>query len=427
MSNITIPYGTGFQFIGPGIADDFSVVQSVMRTTSGGGGTTTTTEKDTTYSMLQGTSQTNSIVFGTYNNPTLTNLTPENGTLLDDVLSPVGAGGACVISAYKAGIGTRHYTANSSMVETDSYQYTPVSFTAGSVMRHVYDTLVAAMVAYPALTGLSHRRFNVTDAPVGSPSGTLNTAMWMYSRCDLSCVGYSRQVTDPLNPTNTQNYVLPATLLYDGTAASKFAGIATHVSGGSLPAGSKVNFMRQDGTFATMTTAAAPLVISGDLSLIMFTTAVTGIEGAKTLGADYLSKIPVWGPKINSSYGVPALALFVGGQWATSPYPTFSTSNVRICGSLFGAGGNPLPVGYAALAAQFNSRSWSVNVGDSSGPTGLPINGKFVVLGTQYQASGGPSVVTNRELITAGMNTLAGTPANTYVMGVADLSGFTTY
>lgn len=426
MPNPTIEYGTEFQIIGPGPADDFSVSVTNSSTTSGDGSTISTTEKDATYNMRQGTTQTVECTLSTYNSPTLTNLNPEVGTLADGVVTPVGAGGDCVISAYKAGIGTRHYTTSPSVAEITSYQYTPTSFTAGSLMRHVYDTLVNAMAATPGLTGLSHRRFNVTDAPVGSPVGTHNTSMWMYGVCDFSPVGYSRQVTVPSNPSYTQNYVLPATLVYDGTAASKFAVIATHVAG-SLPAGSIVNFLRPDGTFATMTTAAQHLVISGDLSLIMFTGTVSGIEGIKTLGADYLSKVPLWGPKINSPYGVNGPALFIGGQWYRSPYPSYSTSNVRTCESMYAGEGNPFGANNATLSAVFDSRAWAVDVGDSSGLTAIPVNGKLVGLGTQYTAGGGPSIVTNRDAISAGMNYLAGTAPGTYTMGVVDLSGFTTY
>jgi hypothetical protein len=417
-----------YRVIGTTAADDFSVSQSTSSVVTGDGSTVTTTEDDATYSLRQGTTRTDSIEFSTYNSPALTNLNPENGTLIGTTLTPVGAGGVCTVRASLPAIGHREYRAVPIVVETSGYQYTLQSFPDnGSVMRHVYDTMVAAMAATPGLTGLSHRRFNVTDAPVATPNGTHNTGHWMYGVCDLTPISYSRQVTNAANPSYTQNYGLPATLIDDGTANSKFALIATHVAG-SLPAGSIVNFLRSNGTFATMTTATTHRVVSGDLSLIMFTAPVTGIAGCKTLPTNWADYIPsVSGPRVHVSWGTSVPALFIGGQWRLSPEPSYSTSNIRTCRTGFGGcNGQFDAVGQAALAAQFNPRYWPVDIGDSSGPTGFPINGKFVILGTQYQASSGPSVVGLRTQVNSAMDYLSGSPG-TYVFGTVDLSGFTSY
>lgn len=404
---------------------DFSVAVTPVYTQHGG---TSGPVTDKDVSAIQTTGSTTDVGFSlSVTNPLgngciITNNSTSTASLSGAVFSPI-VSGSVNYDVSVIGNTSRRYSQSVTHAGSPATTYELTGYTAGSLARHVHDSIVALLAAHTPSQGdrTTYTRFNGDyTGSVDSPTGSRNTSAWSYL-LDLSGVSFSRNVLS--GGTKQDRWGLPVTLIHTGSdTTTRFGLVANHTP---ILAGYKVNFLKQDGSFAQATVQSVTNV-GGDLDLVYFTANVVGPRPLKTLGSGWELKLPCSGGGLSNVNGVCNLpALFVGGRL----YDASGYSHVRIgkVGAL-NAANVGISTNYSSSDVYLNpfygAYTWPVDVGDSSGPTLLPINSELAIVATQFHVTNGPCVPYYRTTIDAMMTSIAGVSTT---FSTVNLSGFTTF
>ncbi len=376
------------------------------------GGMTSATVKDISYdkSVAASTSQGATVtVTPTGITAAISTDTPSVCSVAGGVVTPITTGDAGILVTTP--LGTRRYVQPVSLTAGASSK-TTTGYTAGSLAKHVADA-IATMISGKSAGAASKELFSAADYSLTAPSATRNAGLFSGS-LDLSAICFARD----LDPTAWQYYNFPVVLI-----ASQVVVFAWHARVGN---GTKITFMRPNGTFQLVTVSGEPVQVSGlDIGIAKLSAAITGITPMATLGAGYENKLPCMcaAPEQPiTGAGVQVPVLFKGGR--LGDYSFANRLDILPLNTMYQNNMANYPSFYGSFLLPYQYWTDAIVGGDSSGVTMLPINGSPVLLGMQSTNTGASSIPYLRTAINAAMTSLMGGSTN---MAVADLTAFNTY
>lgn len=383
---------------------------SVEETPLAGGSVVTpgSTFADITYSKVDLTGVTNNCrihVADSYLEPghSFNSLTPEIATVDSDGNVTRVSNGLAEIIVSTPRAGAKRFTRTMSTGSSSTTAQFE-AFGAGSLGAHCV-AQIKAMIAGKTPGSATQRYWSSNSGGVASPSGSRN-AVNFAAGIDLS--GMSMCMTG----RDTEKF--PVMLI-----SSRHAITARHVC---PSAGTVVVFQRADGSFQSVTIAAVHHFYTADLSVVYFSSDVTGITPFKTMPFNFA------GTYAPSLIGGPA-PYIPHAEWPALQKNVWNPAG-QSESWLAVSNCTNADVNYAhnVSPADADLRPWYnwVRGGDSGSPQFFVVNGEPILMTCHSTASISFSIAYSTAEINTAMNTLAGT-VDTYALVHPNLSGFNTY
>jgi hypothetical protein len=397
--------------------EDFSV-QLVETPVAVGGTVTLETVKDSVFAKFTGGVVAANFQLNVAESASFPGFEIINRTPLTCDVSPSGAvtwkANGFVIVDVVTSIGTRRYERYMVNASMDVPRYRHNNFLAGTLGRHIYDTM-AAQVAGKTFSTSSVTPYSSNNYNTTSPAVVRNPAAFT-AGLDLSAI----------TVVNGGTYGHPGLLISP-----------RHILGADhYVASSPMTWMRPDGTFATASVVSRKRIGSSDISVAYLGAPITGIVPFKVLPKDWAKYIPgiigknttQSGTRFTTTGNHPFAQLPVlfkkaraGDRIHTSVLQAIDSDAFCITASLASVPDIPtLPT------IDWGSGAES---GDSGGPVFAPVNGEMVLFCTFWLPQGGPFITSSIDDINAAMNSLASAAgdATAYALQHPVLTGFTSY
>jgi hypothetical protein len=330
------------------------------------------------------------------------------------------------------------YSSTSGYLSTTAYTAGTLAANAWNLISAVLPTLSVSATSdiYYATRRIAGMAGGSLATPIGAWAAQCWAAQW-----DTSAVCLGRQST-----SGAQYYslgALPITLIKTNQSDVLFGLVAWHTK---ILVGEQVVFLRTDGTFHTATVAAGQQIYfetaGSDVQLVMFSAPVTGCTPVGTLPADWANYHSMSDFGITAT-GVALPCIFVGSRYTAaieSMFPTRDTTRISpallVHKPLVFPGTSEFGVqqyiaesdgGFQSedIRYRYNSMTWQVQVGDSSGPYLVPTtSSELAVVSLASTVSTGSAIPLMRDEINAAMDTLASAAPGTWLMHTVSMSPF---
>lgn len=297
----------------------------------------------------------------------------------------------------------------------------PTGFVTGSLGKHCFDALLA-MISGKSPGTTNQAYFLTNNGDPDNPIATLNP--------DRFCASVDLSATSMMRESFGGTDIVPMMLI-----SNQHCIYADHVN---FFIGEKVTFMRADGSFQTTTVADLTLVpmlgeSESDMGLAYLADPIIGISPYKCMPTGWEAiYAPQLMPANANTVSFPVLRKMmhdnndVSASWSgiSGIYHFEDFDEIR-----------PYKFHDTFAYTEFTGWTNEWNVGDSSSPVFLIINGEPILISYGGAVEGlggdaGDSISEHKADIETAMDTQAGSPAGTYIidtLNASELSAFNTY